>query len=149
MNPPSPISSIFIVIETLQIQLKFSQSLSKMMELCSPSPPSIVARDPNPMRPKNSPSPGLRRANSTRRAPATGAGAGEEGRPNPDCLASSERVTERAIKPVFSGEARALGEDMVYSALACWGLVAEDRSKDGFSRSGDYYSREPREAEGI
>lgn len=49
-----------------------------------------------------------------------------------------ERFTERAIKAVIFAqkEARALGGDMVFTQHLLLGLVAEDRSPDGFLSSG-------------
>ncbi|KAJ4973441.1 hypothetical protein NE237_006615 [Protea cynaroides] len=49
-----------------------------------------------------------------------------------------ERFTERAIKAVMFSqrEAKALGKDMVFNQHLLLGLVAEDRSPDGFLGSG-------------
>lgn len=49
-----------------------------------------------------------------------------------------ERFTERAIKAVIFAqkEARALGGDMVFTQHLLLGLIAEDRSADGFLSSG-------------
>ncbi|XP_008812476.2 chaperone protein ClpD2, chloroplastic [Phoenix dactylifera] len=59
-------------------------------------------------------------------------------RPRRPVSAVFERFTERAIKAVvFSQrEARALGADMVFTQHLLLGLVAEDRSPDGFLGSG-------------